>query len=69
MSHGDFSHQDIRAQRPGPGATAAAGGRVGDLMVRVRDAAYLILAYAKSAQAEISNDQPKAIKAFIEGLS
>lgn len=44
------------------------GGRAIYVVVRVRDAAYLLLAYAKSAQAEISNDQRKAIKAFIEGL-
>lgn len=50
------------------GKGKSGGGRAIYVVVRVRDVAYLLLAYAKSAQAEISNDQRKAIKAFIEGL-
>ena len=56
----------IRFAMAGKGKSG--GGRAIYVVVRVRDAAYLLLAYAKSAQAEISNDQRKAIKAFIEGL-
>jgi len=56
----------IRFAMAGKGKSG--GGRAIYIVVRVRDAAYLILAYAKSAQAEVSNDQRKAIKAFIEGL-
>ena len=43
-------------------------GRAIYVVVRAQDTTYLLLAYAKSSQAEISNDQRKAIKAFIEGL-
>lgn len=57
----------IRFAMAGKGKSG--GGRAIYVVVRVRDAAYLILAYAKSAQAEMSNDQRKAIKAFIEGLT
>jgi hypothetical protein len=56
----------IRFAMAGKGKSG--GGRAIYVVVRVRDVAYLLLAYAKSAQAEISNDQRKAIKAFIEGL-
>jgi hypothetical protein len=56
----------IRFAMAGKGKSG--GGRAIYVVVRIRDAAYLLLAYAKSAQAEISNEQRKAIKAFIEGL-
>ena len=52
----------------GKGKGKSGGGRAIYVVVRVREAVYLLLAYAKSAQAEISNAQRKAIKAFIEGL-
>ena len=57
----------IRFAMAGKGKSG--GGRAIYIAVRVKDVAYLLLAYAKSNQAEISNDQRKAIKAFIEGLS
>ena len=44
------------------------GGRAIYLMIRVRDAAYLLLAYAKADQAELSNAQRKAILALLETL-
>jgi len=56
----------IRFAMAGKGKSG--GGRAIYVVVRIRDTAYLLLAYAKSAQAEISNEQRKAIKAFIEGL-
>ena len=56
----------IRFAMAGKGKSG--GGRAVYVVVRVRDAVYLLLAYAKSSQAEISNNQRKAIKAFIEGL-
>ena len=56
----------IRFAMAGKGKSG--GGRAIYVVVRVREAVYLLLAYAKSAQAEISTVQRKAIKAFIEGL-
>ena len=58
----------IRFAMAGKGKGKSGGGRAIYVVVRVREAVYLLLAYAKSAQAEISNAQRKAIKAFIEGL-
>jgi hypothetical protein len=57
----------IRFAMAGKGKSG--GGRAVYVVVRVRDAVYLLLAYAKSSQAEISNDQRRAISAFIEGLA
>jgi hypothetical protein len=44
------------------------GGRAIYLVLRVRDAAYLLLAYAKNDQADLSAAQRKAILAFLETL-
>jgi hypothetical protein len=48
------------------GKGKSGGGRAIYVVIRVRDTAYLLLAYAKSDQEEISNDQRKAIRALIE---
>ncbi len=42
------------------------GGRAIYLVIRVRDAAYLLLAYAKADQADLSGAQRKAILALLE---
>lgn len=42
------------------------GGRAVYLVIRVRDAAYLLLAYAKADQGGLSNAQRKAILALLE---
>ena len=42
------------------------GGRAVYLVIRVRDAVYLLLAYAKAGQADLSNAQRKAILALLE---
>ena len=44
------------------------GGRAIYLVLRVRDTAYLLLAYAKADQADLSSAQRKAILAFLETL-
>ncbi len=50
------------------GKGKSGGGRAIYLVVRVRDAAYLLLAYAKSRQADLSNAQRKAILSLLETL-
>ena len=49
------------------GKGKSGGDRAIYVVIRIHDTVYLLLAYAKSAQVEISNAQRKAIKAFIEG--
>ena len=44
------------------------GGRAIYLVVRVRDAIYLLLAYAKNDQEDLSNAQRKAIAELLETL-
>ena len=50
------------------GRGKSGGGRAIYLVVRVRDAAYLLLAYAKAAQSDLSNGQRKAILEMLETL-
>lgn len=51
------------------GKGKSGGGRAIYLVVRVRDAAYLLLAYAKNTQADLSNAQRKAILDLLETLT
>lgn len=44
------------------------GGRCAYLVLRLDDIAYLLLAYAKSQQTDLTQDQRKSILAFIEAL-
>ncbi|WP_332767549.1 type II toxin-antitoxin system RelE/ParE family toxin [Phenylobacterium sp.] len=44
------------------------GGRAIYVVIRVRDAAYLLIAYSKGDQVEISNTQRAAILAFVESF-
>ena len=50
------------------GKGKSGGGRAIYLVVRVRDSAYLLLAYAKASQADLSSTQRKAILAILETL-
>jgi hypothetical protein len=45
------------------------GGRAIYILVRVRDAAVLLFAYAKADQADLSNQQREALRALIEEIA
>jgi hypothetical protein len=50
------------------GKGKSGGGRAIYLVIRVRDAVYLLLAYAKNSQTDLSNPQRKAILDLLETL-
>lgn len=50
------------------GKGKSGGGRAIYLVIRVRDAAYLLLAYAKSHQSDLSNAQRRAVLSLLETL-
>lgn len=50
------------------GKGKSGGGRAIHIVIRVRDAAYLLLAYSKSAQEELTAAQRKVILEFVENF-